>query len=87
MSSTILNSMSKIGYKFKFLIFFHCVLQCKFVDWLLSFEPCQRPTASEILNSKLLEKFRSLHPPKLSNRDRTISSSSSGSISGGLAFD
>ncbi|XP_022341698.2 eukaryotic translation initiation factor 2-alpha kinase 3-like isoform X2 [Crassostrea virginica] len=61
--------------------------ECKFVDWLLSFEPCQRPTASEILNSKLLEKFRSLHPPKLSNRDRTISSSSSGSISGGLAFD
>ncbi|XP_048745657.2 eukaryotic translation initiation factor 2-alpha kinase 3-like [Ostrea edulis] len=51
----------------------------KFVEWLLSFEPLQRPTAAEILNSELLEKFRAQHLPKL-NRDRTISSSSSGSL-------
>ncbi|XP_061171339.1 eukaryotic translation initiation factor 2-alpha kinase 3-like [Saccostrea echinata] len=54
----------------------------KFVDWLLSFEPAQRPSATEIMNSKLLEKFRSQHPPKI-HRDRSISSSSSGS----LAYD
>lgn len=52
----------------------------KFVDWLVSFDPTLRPSATEIMSSKLLEKFRAQHPPK-SNRDRTISSSSSGSLS------
>lgn len=60
------------------MIFF---FQYKFVDWLVSFDPTLRPSATEIMSSKLLEKFRSQHPPK-SNRDRTISSSSSGSLSG-----
>lgn len=54
--------------------------QYKFVDWLVSFDPTLRPSATEIMSSKLLEKFRAQHPPK-SNRDRTISSSSSGSLS------
>lgn len=55
--------------------------QYKFVDWLVSFDPTLRPSATEIMSSKLLEKFRAQHPLK-SNRDRTISSSSSGSLSG-----
>lgn len=54
--------------------------QYKFVDWLVSFDPTLRPSATEIMSSKLLEKFCAQHPPK-SNRDRTISSSSSGSLS------
>lgn len=60
--------------------------QYKFVDWLVSFDPTLRPSATEIMSSKLLEKFRAQHPPK-SNRDRTISSSSSGSLSALHAHD
>ncbi|XP_052102279.1 eukaryotic translation initiation factor 2-alpha kinase 3-like isoform X1 [Mytilus californianus] len=54
-------------------------LETMYISWLLSPNPVERPSATEILNSDLLKDFSSRHTTSR-NRLRTTSSSSSGSI-------
>lgn len=54
--------------------------QKTYVEWLLSLNPDERPTATEIMDSELLKDYRITNPRAKITRIRTISSGSNGSV-------